>query len=181
MPDDTVDSAALEAVRIAQTYTDSHGGGFTPVYVSTGLIVNSIFGGGSGGTQPTALAPSAYWVTLPAGRVASGHLLHWKSGVISTGADATGDLASVVSGAPVNYYSDHFGPIQNAEGHGELYVAGDYGHDQGPAVWWTVQPTDLALDGSVTLAFLYQPSGSHRWGHASLPCQVDIVNFGPHN
>jgi hypothetical protein len=154
------------------------GSGFPPVRVTSGPQTGT-FGGGSGGVQPTGIPPSRWWLTLPANKVAVGHLLQWSMPLISTGADAECDLASLVAGAPVNFYSDNFGPTQNVNGHSGLYVAGDYGADQGPVVWWVVQPTDLAGDGTFTISFLFQPSGSHRWGSDVIPGQVDLVNFGP--
>jgi hypothetical protein len=158
--------------------TPSSGGGFAPVRVTSGPQTGT-FGGGSGGLQPTGIPPSAWWLTLPANKVAAGHLLQWSMPLISTGADAQCDLASLVAGAPVNFYSDNYGPTQNPNGHSGLYVSGDYGADQGPVAWWVVQPTDLAGDGTFTISFLFQPSGTHRWGSNTIPGQVDLVNFGP--
>lgn len=161
--------------------TPAGGGGFTPIRVTSGPHLGDIFGGGSGGGQPTGIPPSVWILTLAAGQVAAGHLLQWSMPLISTGADAACDLASLVAGVPVNFYSDGYGPTQNVNGHSGLYVAGDFGAVQGPVVWWVVQPSDLAGDGSFTISFLFQPSGSHRWGHSAIPGQVDLVNFGPHN
>jgi hypothetical protein len=161
--------------------TPAGGGGgtsFAPVYVSSGPQTGT-FGGGTGGVQPTGIPPSMWRLTLPADKVAAGHLLQWSMPLISTGGDAQCDLASLVAGAPVNFYSDHYGPVQNPNGHSGLYVAGDFGADQGPVIWWVVQPTDLDEDGTFTISFAFQPSGSHRWGSDTIPGQVDLVNFGP--
>lgn len=155
--------------------------GFTPIRITSGPTLGNIFGGGAGGSQPTGIPPSVWILTLPAAKVAVGHLLNWSMPLISTGSDAQCDLASLVSGSPMNFYSDGYGPTQAANGHSGLYVSGDYGADQGPSVWWVVQPTDLAGDGSFTISFLFQPSGSHQWGHAAIPGQVDLVNVGPHS
>jgi hypothetical protein len=152
------------------------GGGFAPVRASTGLQLG-VFGPAGGGLQPTTVAPSWTWVTLPAGKVAAGHLVQWSMALISTGGDSQCDLASLVDGAPVNYYSDGFGPTQGGNGHSGMYISGDFGHVHGPQVWWLVQDTDLASDGTFTLAFLYQ--GAHTWGSNSIPGQLDVVNFGP--
>lgn len=157
------------------------GGGFTPVRVTSGPHLGDVFGGGSGGLTPTGIPPAVWQLTLPANRVAAGHLLQWSMPLISTGTDAQCDVASLAAGVPVNYYSDNYGPTQHANGHSGLYVSGDFGADQGPVIWWVVQPSDLAGDGSFTISFLFQPSGSHRWGSAGIPGQVDLVNFGPHN
>lgn len=161
--------------------TPAGSGGFTPVRVTSGPHAGDIFGGGGGGSQPTGIPPAIWRLTLPASKVAAGHLLQWSMPLISTGADAACDLASLVAGVPVNFYSDAYGPTQDPNGHSGLYVAGDFGADQSPSAWWVVQPSDLAGDGSFTISFLFQPSGSHRWGHAIIPGQVDLVNFGPHN
>jgi hypothetical protein len=147
-----------------------------PRQAGTGLLLGTFGPGGATG-QPTTLSPSAWWVTVTA-RV--GDLLLWVPSILSTGADATGDLASVVNGSPVNFYSNGYGPTQAINGHGGLYLSGDFGVANYAPVKWLVQAGDLS-GGAVTLAFLYQGgTGSHVWGHASIPSQVDVLNLGVH-
>ena len=142
---------------------------------TTGLLVGVIGPGGSTG-QPTTLVPVNWRPTV---RASVGDYLELVWGVISTGSDAVGDMCSVVGGNPVNYYSDAYGPTQAANGHGALYVSGDYGVVNTLIVPWVVQAGDLDGSGNLTLAYMYQGgTGSHTWGHASIPSEVRITNFG---
>lgn len=166
-----------------QPITPSGGGsGFTPIRVTSGPTTGTFGPGGSGpSSPPQTQAPSWTQLHLTADQVAVGNLIHWSMPIISTGGDAQCDVASIVAGEPVNYYSDEYGPTQDVNGHSGLYMSGDFGHVQGPAIWWVVQETDLAIDGSFTLSFMYFSGGAHVWGSTSIRGQVDMVNFGPHN
>lgn len=147
-----------------------------PQQAGTGLLTGTFGPGGSSG-QPTTLSPSAWWTTIAA---AVGNLILWVPSLISTGSDAVGDLCSLVSGSPVNFYSDEYGPTQAANGHGGLYLSGDFGIANYTPIKWLVQSSDLS-GGTITLAFLYQGgTGSHTWGHASIPSQIDVINYGAH-
>lgn len=147
-----------------------------PKQAGTGLLTGTFGPGGATG-QPATLSPSAWWVTVAA---KAGDLLLWVPSLISTGADAQGDLASVVSGSPVNFYSNAYGPTQAANGHGGLYISGNFGQGNYTPIKWLVQANDVS-GGTVTLAFLYQGgTGSHVWGHASIPSQIDVINHGTH-
>lgn len=166
-----------------QPITPSGGGsGFTPIRVTSGPTLGTFGPGGSGpSSPPRTQAPSWTQLKLTADEVSVGDLIHWSMPIISTGGDAQCDVASIVAGQPVNFYSDNYGPTQNENGHSGLYMSGDFGHVQGPMIWWVVQETDLAGDGSLTLSFLYFAGGAHVWGSNGIPGQVDMVNFGPHN
>lgn len=156
------------------------GGGFAPVRVTSGPQTGTFGPGGTGpDSPPQTQTPPEWQLTLPPSKVAAGHLVQWSMPVISTGGDAQCDVASIVDGEPVNYYSDNYGPDQADDGHSGLYMSGDFGHVQGPTIWWVVQDADLASDGSLTLSFLYFAGGAHVWGSSTLPGQVDMVNFGP--
>jgi hypothetical protein len=170
----TANAAAPDGVD----WRDAGGGGsgFSPVFVTSGPQ-KLTFGPAGGGLTPTTQAPSWTVLTLPAGKVAAGHLVVWDLNMISTGSDSQCDLASLVDGALVNYLSDGYGPSQDPNGHSGFYVSGDFGHVHGPSARWIVQETDLAVDGSFSLMFLIQ--GAHVWGSESIPGQVDMVNYGP--
>jgi hypothetical protein len=77
-----------------------------------------------------------------------------------------------------NYYSGGYTPAQAADGHGGMYINGDFGQAQYAPIKWVVQTTDIAEDGTVTLAPMYQAGGDHIWGHSSIPDQVDLINHG---
>jgi hypothetical protein len=142
---------------------------------STGLQVGT-WGPGNATGQPTTLIPSSRWVTIAA---SIGQKLLWVPNWISTGADAQGDLCSVVNGVPVNFLSDNYGPAQAPNGHAGFYYSGDFGQANETPVPWIVQSTDIDSSGDVTLAAMYQSgSGSHEWGHASIPDTTSVFNFG---
>lgn len=160
-----------------QAKLDAGGGGGSPTMrtASSGLVTGTYGPGGATG-KPTTLAPSSTFAPVVA---AAGDIIVWYPGMISTGADAQGDLCSVVSGAPVNYLSGGYGPVQADNGHAAFYVSGDYGLSELPVVRWVVQANDVAIDGTVTLVHLYQGGvGNHVWGHNSIPGQNDVINHG---
>jgi hypothetical protein len=156
------------------------GGGTSPSYYSTGFISDTFGPCNSGmGLTPQTQAPAAFLVKIPGTDVAVGNVVHWRFGIISHGNDAQFDVASIVAGDPVNYYSGGFTPSQFEVGAGDLYQSGDFGVGQPLEVDWVVQAGDLdpADDNSFTLSLLYVPGGSRNFGLSSQVGQVTMVNF----
>lgn len=159
----------------------TNGGGGTPSAgfreSTTGPQLGTFGPGDSSGT-PTTLFPSA---RRPKVKAAVGDRVYMTLGILSNGGQATGDVCSVVNGLAVNYYSDGCGPTQAVDGHGALYINGDFGEAQYPQIRWVVQSDDLDADGFLTLSGMYQAGGSHMWGHSSIPDQMDLLNLGQPN
>lgn len=149
------------------------GGGFTPLRRTTGAVTFTPFAAGTSGAW--TLYPGALWVTVPA---SAGDLLTYYPAIIANGADASGDLASVVAAAPKRYLSAGYGLTQNPLGHGGLYLSGNYGQAQYPALTWPVAADEIVA-GNVTLALMYQAGVGRSVGSAAYPSSVDVVNLGP--
>lgn len=175
----TADSTAATGVGWKPP-SGSGGGGTAPKRHTTGWL-NTTFGpGGSGaGLTPSEQMPTDLQLIIPDGEVSPGDLIVWRMGIISTGNDAQCDIASIVAGEPVNFYSGEFTSDQNEVGAGDLYQTGDFGLVQPVIIDWVVQETDIAGDGTFRLSFLYVPSGGTRmWGLSSQLGRVDMLNFG---
>lgn len=151
------------------------GGGGLKAYVSTGRVKLTPFGATSGAGAWT-LYPASLRVTIPAGSVAAGDLVVVYPAIISTSGDAEGDLAAVVAGVPVRFLSSGTG-TQDPVGHGGLYLSGNYGQANYPAVAWHVQSGDLDA-GALTLSLMYRAGAARQIGHAGYASQVDAVNHG---
>jgi hypothetical protein len=139
----------------------------------TGLV-KVVVGPMGGGANPWTLCPAAYRVTVPA---AAGDLLMWLPAVINDGGDAECDLASVVAGAPVRFYSGGPGAVQDANGHGGLYLGGNFGTGMWPTLRWVVDTSDIAA-GTVTLAWMYKAGGSRNAGSLAYASTIDLINYG---
>lgn len=134
-------------------------------------IAHAVFTGDTSGAW--TLCPAAYRVTIPA---VVGDVLQWEPHLlINVGADAELDVASVVTGAPVRYFSSGT-TVQGANGHGGLYIGTVYNRAL-KAVRWIVTADDLD-SGSVTLALMYRSGAGVTFGHAVYPGQVDVTNYG---
>lgn len=139
----------------------------------TGLV-KVVVGPMGGGANPWTLCPPAYRVTVPA---MAGDLLMWLPAVINDGSDADCDLASVVAGAPVRYYSGGPGVTQDPLGHGGLYLGGNFGTGMWPAVRWVVDAADIDA-GTVTLAWMYKAGGTRTAGSLTYASTIDVINYG---
>lgn len=121
------------------------------------------------------LCPAAYRVAIPA---AAGDLLTWAPRIIAGigGGDAEIDVASVIGGVPVRYYSS--GTTNQApNGHGGLYLGANYANGLN-AINWIVDAADLD-GGTVMLALMYRSGGSGaQLGSTVYPGQVDVTNHG---
>lgn len=156
------------------------GDGTPPKMYSTGMqsiAFGPCTGGPAPGGTPQTQPGSQYLVTIPGSEVQAGNLVHWEFRFISNGSDAQFDVASIVAGEPVNYYSGDFTPDQWPVGAGDLYRAGNYGQAQPFEIDWVVQSTDLdPADGnSFTLSLLYCPGGDQHIGLTGDPGQIGKV------
>lgn len=144
-----------------------------PVRASTGPVTLTPFAGGTSGTW--TLYPASLRVTVPA---AAGDVLVVYPAIIadSSSGAAEGDLAAVVSGSPVRYYSSGTA-VQLPNGHGGLYQDGDFGFGQLPAVTWVAASGDLS-GGNITLSFMYRDAAGRAFGHTVYPSTIDVINFG---
>jgi hypothetical protein len=164
-----------------KTVSSGGGGSSAARYYSTGWVTTAFGPGGSGqNLTPNTQMPGPLQLAIPGTEVSAGDIIVWRMGLISTGGDAQCDVASIVGGEPVNFYSGEFTPNQNDIGAGDLYQTGDFGFAQPTQIEWVVQETDLDPDneGSFRLSFLYVSGGNRMWGLGSQIGKVTMLNLG---
>lgn len=163
-------SDANKPVSTAQAAADANRG--VQAFATTGRQTVAFIGDT---TSSWALSPTEYRVTIAA---AVGDVLHWSPHflVLSGGAEAELDIVSVVGGAAARYFSTGT-TSAGANGHGGLYVGGNYNRAL-PSINWVVTADDLD-SGNVTLALRYRAAASGvTFGNATYPNHVDLTNLG---
>lgn len=138
---------------------------------STGIL-NATFGPGdtSGAWTPVA----AQWrVTVPA---SVGDILLLDASVIAlVGGDAEMDVCSMNGETRLRYYSSKTS-VQEANGHGGLYMGTQFNNKVNP-VRWVVTADDIVA-GEVTLAYMYRAGSGITWGSVLYPNEISLINEG---
>lgn len=112
---------------------------------------------------------------------AVGDVVMYRVDILSNGNDAELDVAAVVGGSPVRFYSSGTA-VQSSNGHGGFYQSGGFGHGHNVPAIWVVQAGDLS-GGNLTLSYLLRAGGARTWltenGGNPYPAVAHAINYGP--